>query len=174
MVWRGPPVPPSGSALGVLSVVCERACVSVVCFWRESSEMSQHTQCIYKSTWDWQLISSMYLRVFMCVHQRIRRLERTHAELAFINCAWMSGHQRRSWPGEGSRDPDPPPLSCPVGSMRDVKLRWDFYVYGGGGGGLDSRWWRTRPHPPWTFKPAYAAAGHPQKFQLGCPTPPKS
>ena len=50
------------------------------------------------------------------------------------------------------------PLSWPVGSMRNVKIRWHFFRRGGGGVYKGSRWWQTRRDPPWTFRPAYAAA----------------
>jgi len=75
---------------------------------------------------------------------------------------WSTLAQRRSWPGGvHSRGPEPPPLSCPVGSMQNVKIRWEFYSYRGvgvGRWGLDSCWWQICPDPLWTFKLAYAAA----------------
>ena len=46
---------------------------------------------------------------------------------------------------QGVRGPDPsPPLSCPMGSMRNVKNLMRIFCRGG----LGSRWWRTRPKPP--------------------------
>ena len=71
--------------------------------------------------------------------------------------------QRRSWPG-GSRGRTPLPLSCPVGSMWNAKIRWEFFVEGVGWGrqplmtnlprpllNLQTRlrrWGRPRLNPP--------------------------
>ena len=55
--------------------------------------------------------------------------------------------QRRSWPeGPGVRTPPPPP-SWPVRSMRNVKIRWEFFCRGVQGEGWGS-WWRTCRDPP--------------------------
>ena len=64
---------------------------------------------------------------------------------AYAMCSWLG--ESRPWT----------PLSCPVGSMQNIKFGENF-LYWGWRVGARQPLMKNLPRPPWTFKPAYSAA----------------